>query len=180
MTIKIYLFIISVSLYLVVNTFFYTDKTMHKIHENKGQYSFISHIFQIFYSTIISSGTQFLLKFLSLSERSILRLKSQINYNMAKIYEIFLKKCIKIKFVLFFVLSNLLLLFFLYYISCFCGIFQNTQIILFKDTLISFALSMIYPIGLNLLPGLLRFFSLKAKKKNRKILYEISKLISFI
>ena len=52
---------------------------------------------------------------------------------------------IKIKFLFYFLLSTLFLLFFWYYISMFFAIYRNTQIHLIKDTLISFGLSFIYP-----------------------------------
>ena len=46
--------------------------------------------------------------------------------------------CLKIKFALFFAVSFFILIFFAYYIICFCGIYVNTQLHLIKDTLISF------------------------------------------
>ena len=52
--------------------------------------------------------------------------------------------------------------------------------ILIKDTLVSFALSMVYPIGLNLLPGLFRIPALKDKKKDKKYIYKLSGLIALI
>ena len=70
--------------------------------------------------------------------------------------------------------------FFWYYISCFCAVYSNTQTILFKDTLISFALSMLYPFGLNLLPGIFRIPSLRAEKKDKKCLYSFSQIIALL
>ena len=81
---------------------------------------------------------------------------------------------------IFFIVSFLLLLFFCYYISSFCCIYTNTQIHLIKDTLISFGLSMIYPLGIYLLPGLLRIPALRAAKKDKKTLYMFSKIMQFI
>ena len=72
------------------------------------------------------------------------------------------------------------MLFFWYFISCFCAVYSNTQVILFKDTLISFAISMLYPIGINLLPGIFRIPSLRAKKKDKKCMYSFSKIIALI
>ena len=72
------------------------------------------------------------------------------------------------------------MLFFAYFISCFCAVYKNTQIILIKNTLLSFTLSMIYPFGLNLLPGLFRIPALKASNKDKKCLYKISKIIAII
>ena len=91
-----------------------------------------------------------------------------------------IKKKMKIKFSIFFVLSFLLLLFFWYFIACFCGVYKNTQIILITDTLISFGLTMIYPFGLNLLPGIFRIPALRAKNKDKKCIYQFSSLVALI
>ena len=50
--------------------------------------------------------------------------------------------------------------------------------ILIKDTLFSFGLSMIYPFGLNLLPGILRIPALRAEKKDKKLIYYISIIVA--
>ena len=72
------------------------------------------------------------------------------------------------------------MVFFWYFISCFCAVYKNTQMILIKDTLISFALSMLYPFGLNLIPGLFRIPALRAEKKDQKCLYKASQYIALI
>ena len=74
----------------------------------------------------------------------------------------------------------LFLLLFWYYLACFCAVYVNTQYYLIKDTAISFCLSLLYPFGLNLLPGFFRIPALKAKKKNKETLYKISLLIALI
>ena len=70
------------------------------------------------------------------------------------------------------------LILFWFYISCFCLVYQNSQMHLIKDTLISFTLSIIYPLGLYLLPGIFRISSLKYN--NKKYLYNISLLLQLI
>ena len=72
------------------------------------------------------------------------------------------------------------MLFFWYFISCFCAVYKNTQMILIEDTLVSFALSMIYPFGLNLLPGMFRIPALRAVKKDKKCFYKISMILALI
>ena len=85
-----------------------------------------------------------------------------------------------IKFILFFILNYLLLIFFWYFISCFCGAYINTQIILIENTLISFGLSMLYPCGLYLIPGLFRITALRAEKKDKKSIYNMSLIIALL
>ena len=88
-----------------------------------------------------------------------------------------LKNILKIKFMLFFIITFLLLGFFLFYISCFCGIYTNTQIHLIKDSLISFTLSLVYPFAIYLLPGIFRIYALKAKNEDKECMYKFSQLI---
>ena len=180
MSLKISLFLVSFSLYLNVNGFFFNDDTMHKIYEESGVFNIIAQIPQILYSSIISSIINMILKTLSLSENDILKIKNEKGMiNTVKKSKI-IEKCIRIKFVLFFLISLLLMSFFWYFISCFCAVYNNTQYILFKDTLISFAISMIYPIGLNLIPGMFRIPSLRAKNKDKKCLYSFSNILALI
>ena len=179
-SLKYALFLLSFSLYFTINGFFFSDSTMHEIYIYNGKFSILFQIPQIFYTSIISSFINLLLKTLSLSEKNILELKQEKNFAKASKNSLQIEKKICIKFILFFVLSNFLLLFFWYFISCFCAVYINTQIILIKDTLTSFLISMIYPFGLNIVPGLFRIPSLKSKKGNKKYLYTISKYISLI
>ena len=177
---KIALFIVSFALYLSINAFFFNDDTMHKLYKNNGIYNIISQIPQIIYSSLISSIINLILKKLSLSEKNILEIKKEENMETAVQKSKDMQKCIIVKFILFFIISLILMLFFWYFISCFCAVYNNTQIILFKDTLISFALSMLYPFGLNLLPGIFRIPALRAKNKDKKCLYSFSGLLALL
>ena len=69
------------------------------------------------------------------------------------------------------------MLFFWYFISCFCAVYKNTQIHLIKDTLISFGTSMLYPMGIYLLPGFFRIPALSDPKKEKQCLYRFSKIL---
>ena len=179
-SLKIALFILSFSLYFTINGFFFNDDTMHKVYKDNGVFNIIYQIPQILYSTIVSSVINMLLKKLSLSQKNILDIKQEKDIQIAMKKSKRIKHCIQIKFIIFFILSFLLLLFFWYFISCFCGVYKNTQIILIKDTLVSFGLSMLYPIGLNLLPGFFRIPSLRAEKKDKKCMYKLSGIIALI
>ena len=179
-TLKICLFLLSFSLYFTINGFFFTDETMHKIYIDNGAYNIIYQIPQILYSSVISAIINMILKQLSLSERNILEFKQMKDIKAIIFYSNKIKRCLTIKFIIFFILNYLFLFFFWYFISCFCGVYINTQIILIKDTLYSFGLSMIYPFGLNLLPGFFRISALRAPKKDKKCIYKISEFVSLI
>ena len=178
--VKISLLMLSFSLFFTINGFFFSDATMNKINEDKGVYNIIFQIPQILYSTVISAIINTILKRLSLSEKQILMIKLEKDFILAQKKSISIKKCLKIKLTCFFILSLTLMIFFWYFISCFCAVYKNTQIILINDSLISFALSMIYPFGLYLLPGLFRTPALKAPLKDKKCLYKASNLIAII
>ena len=179
-TIKISLFLVSFSLYFTINGFFFSDETMHKVYEDKGAFDIIYQIPQILYSTIISSVINIILKTLSLSEKNILEIKQIKDHKKCVNKSKKIHICITIKFIIFFVFSFIIMSFFWYFISCFCAVYINTQKILIKDTLLSFCLSMVYPFGLNLLPGFFRIPSLKAKDKNKKCMYKLSGIIALI
>ena len=166
-TIKISLLLISFSLYFTINCFFFSDDSMHKLYINFGKYKFINQLPQMLYSVLISSTINAFLKFISLSGKNMLFLKSlsKLDFNLQKVTK--MESCERNKIIIFYILSFFILLFFWYFISCFCAVYINTQKILINDTLISFATSMIYPFGLYLLPSILRIIALKANKENK-------------
>ena len=84
---------------------------------------------------------------------------------------------LKIKFTLIFIFNFVLLILFWYYISCFGAIYKNTQIHLIKNTIICFGLSLLYPFGLCLMPGIFRIPSLRASKQDKKCIYKLSIII---
>ena len=177
---KISLFLCSFVLYLMTNTFFFDDDNMHKIYKNNGKYNFINEIPQIIYSTIISSTITIILKNLSLSQKSIIKIKQTNDINLMIANFLSLLKCFKYKLI-FFNLCGLILLFFnWYYITLFCSVYTNTQSHLLTDTFTSFGISLLYPFGLSLIPGFLRIPALKSDKKEKNFLYRISQFIAFI
>ena len=89
-------------------------------------------------------------------------------------------KKIKIKFVFFFVLSYILLITFWYYISMFDAVYRKTQYLLLEDTLIGFALSLVTPFIIYLIPGLFRIPALADPQQNKRCLYNCSKLFTIL
>ena len=175
--IKIDLFFIGFTIEYTVNGLFFNDDTMHKIYENKGELDLENQLPIIIYSTLISMILNSPLNYLGLSNDAILNFKqsnSKINIkNKAKK----LKNILEIKFLLYFIISFLFLVFFWYYISMFGVIYKNTQIHLLKDTLMSFSLSLIIPFGIYIFPGLFRIPALFDRKRKRKYLYNIGKFL---
>ena len=179
-TVKAILFFLNFSLYFTLNGFFFNDKTMHKLYKNNGSFDFIVQIPIICYSTMTTIVINIILKSLSLSDKDLIEIKQEPSLKAAKSKSTRNFPCLKLRIFIFFVLSFFLVLFFWYFISCFCAVYTNTQIILIKDTLVSFGISMVYPFGIYFVPGMLRIPALKSKSKDKECLYKASVLISFV
>jgi len=162
--IKIFLFFFSLSSDLTINALFFNDDTMHKIYKDRGKFDFLFQIPQILYSTLISKLIDSLIKTLALSQDSIIELKNEKGKNCIKKKYPKILKVFRIKIICFFVFTFIILLSFWYYVTCFCGIYVNTQIHLIKDSVISSITSLIYSFGIILIPGLFRIPAIRMKK----------------
>ena len=178
--IKLDLFFISFAISYTVNALFFSEETISKINEEKGTFNFIYHIPQILYSFLISAVLNAIMKLLALSEENIIKFKKNKNLKDLRKRKLELKSKLRLKFAIYFIIGFIFILFCLYYLTMFCAIYKNTQIYLIKDTLISFGLSLFYPLLICLVPGIFRLPSLADKKKKRNYLYSISKLLQLI
>ena len=179
--IKISIFLFSLALYLVINALFFDESALHSIYENQGNFIFIYQIPQIIYSSFISTIIMTIIRYFSLSQKEILKLKKEqyVFESISKKVENTIK-CLKIKFTLFFIIELSFLIFFWYYLASFCAIYKNTQLFLVKNSLISFGFSLLYPLFFCLLPGILRIPSLKASKKDKECMYKLSKILQLL
>ena len=177
-TIKISLFLLSFVIYFGINTFFFNNSTLHKIYLDQGVYNIRYQITKIIICFIISHIIFSIIKYFSLSEREILKVKYEIDIDNAIEKADEVKKCLIIKYTCFFILSLALLIFFWYYLSSFSAVYKNSQIYLILNTVISFGISFLYPFIINLVPCIFRIISLK--NKNRKFLFIISKIFQFL
>ena len=106
------LFFIGFILSYAVNALFFNDETMHKIYEDKGTFNFIYQLPHIIYSFLISSILNALLNLLSLSEDDIVNFKQLKDKNNLNKRASDLKKKLYRKFISFYILGFLFLLFF--------------------------------------------------------------------
>ena len=179
-SLKLCIFILTISLYCTINAFFFNDDVFHNIYKENWKFNLIYQIPHIIYTSLISSVIKVLLKQFALSENNFLTLKQENNIKKFGEHSKNFLKCLRIKFSIFFILYFLFLFFFWYFISCFCGIYINTQIILIRDALISFGLSLFYPFAYYLLPGFFRITALRAVKKDKQYLYKIGNIFALI
>ena len=169
--IKILIFFFTFSINLTVSAMFYSDSTMHKIYIDDGAFDFTYQLPQMVYSLIISLIIEVILNQLGLYDQDIIEFKKG-NKNKGKVIS-----NIKCKIIIFFVIDYILLFFSWVYLGCFCAVYKNTQIHLFKDVVSSFFFSFITPFFIVLLPCIFRILSLKDKKDKKPILFKISRIL---
>ena len=135
-----FLFFFFFSSHITINAFFFIDSTIHKIYDDRGDFNLAYKIPIIIYSSIISGVLNAIIKYLSLTQSNIIQIRLEIQKDSYGINEKKKKlfKTLKIKFCIFFIICFIILLFFWFYIICFCGIYKNTQIHLIKDSLFSY------------------------------------------
>ena len=173
--IKLCLFLFSFPLCLATNALFFNDSTMNKIYIYK--YKFYDFFPLAFYTSIIIFFFEELLKILALSQQNILQIKHERNKSNLNARTVAIVKCLKIKFICFFILSFVFLLFFWLYVACFCAVYKNTQIFLIQVMLLSYFITLIHPFVTCLIPGIFRIPSLK---RPGKCIYKMSQIIQFV
>ena len=176
--IKLYLFLYNFGLALAINGLFFDDAAIDQIFEDGGEFDFINQIPQIIYSSIISFAFCVILDYLALPEDTVLEIKRErLARNAEKKAKDALRMILPIKFIFFFILSFLFMLVCWYYIICFCAVYKNTQFYLLKDTLISFAISILSPFVAKLITGIFRIYSLRRRSQ---ILFRMSQFTQML
>ena len=86
-------------------------------------------------------------------------------------------KCIQIKIGFFFGFTSLMFIFYWYFITCFCAVYQNSQTAFIKDSLLSFLLGNLIPFGIYLVPSFFRIIALKTNNYRLEWLFKFSNII---
>ena len=176
--IKISLFFLSFDIYFFINSLFFNTSAIHQIYENAGVYDFSYFLPKIILSFFISYYIIIIIKYFSLSQRNLLELKNKMD--MEKIDEVKIRRCLIIKYIIFYCLSFIFLTFFWYYLSSFCAVYKNSQFYVIQNTLISFGISLLYPILFNLLTSIIRITSLNGNKSINELLYKLNKFMQYL
>ena len=174
MIIKLCIFCLSFAIYYSVNYFFFDEKMIHKIYEDGGKYDILYFLPKISIAFAISYFLTVIIKLIFLSERNILQVRLQATYSQANAIAPTVKRNINIKYAIFFILGIIMLIFFWMLLSSFGAVYQNTQIIVLENTLISFGISFIYPFFYNIFPCFFRMCGLNSKSE---YLYNFSKVL---
>ena len=179
--IKIFLFFFLVNLCHDINVLFFSTNVIDKIYEDKGKYNFSFQIPQILYSALISKFIDSLIKFLALSQDNIVEFKKEKKkQNSDNNYIIKIIRNLKIKFIAFFCIAFIIIVFFWFYLTCFCGVYENTQKHFTINSIISFIISLLLPFITYLIPGIFRILALRAEKNNKRLLYNFSSFLEKI
>ena len=176
-SVKISRFVFLVVGDMAFNVFFFTDDSMHKLYLNYGKYDFVQQVPQMVYSIFLSQIIEIFLCYLSMTDKYIYELKSNLqkgkyNQNLKS-----LVKNIRVKLNFFFAFTFLFLIGYWYIISVFCAVYRNTQLIFFKDSVYSFGMGLVYPLFFYFISAIFRICSLRDKQKNSECLYKFSDVI---
>ena len=164
---------------MTMNAFLFADKSIHYLFINGVRYNFKQQVLQIALSIIITHVFEVLLCFLTLTDRVYYEIKalSKFDKNSEDIFKSL--RIMKIKLIIYFVFSSLLMIFYWYFISAFCSVYHNTQVIYIIDCVLSLLFFMVDPLIIYAFVTLLRYIyiSLKNIKGNQcKCLYIASRL----
>ena len=121
-----------------------------------------------------------LIKYIFLSERNLLEIRKQNSVSLAHQIADKEKRNLVIKYTLFFILGILFLSFFWMLLSSFGAVCQNSQIIVFENTLICLAISLVYPFIINIVPCGFRVASLSDKNKEKQCIYNFGKFLQLL
>ena len=171
---KFSLLMLQIIFFMTVSAFFFTDNTLNNIYENKNKFDIPFMMRQLMLTFLICLGVNLIFKILMRTDNKIIEIK-QDNENIKDGIS-----SIKCKFIFYFVFGNLILMFGWFYISCFCSVLNHTQIILIKCAAYSFGITFAYHFIICLIAPSFRVWSLNSKNKDKKCLYEVSKILSFL
>ena len=174
--IKIERFFILICTEITMNGMFFVHETMYK--KQTGDTSFAQKIPQIIFSLLVSHAIEIILCYLGMTDVHYYEIKAlpKEEKNEQRIFDIL--KCVKRKLIGFFIFTFLVFLFHWYFISAFCAVYQNTQVIYLRDSAISILVSLIDPFIIYAFTCLLRAISLlNCCRKKLCCFYKISEII---
>ena len=174
--IRLSVFILGAMTDFFFNAFFYTDEYISKAYKLNSNLSFWAELPKSIISYFLTALFLYLLEYLSSS-----KIKLKAKKGKKKI--VFFRECnallkiLKFKLGFYFTINFIFILFYWYYISAFCGLYQNSQVSWIKSTMISFGISILTPFAYCIAIAVIRKTSLEYKKK---WLFKISNLIMIL
>ena len=176
--VKIALFILFISFYFAFTALFFNDNIMREIYTYKGNTNAAVHVPNIILSSFCCIIMNFIIRFVSLSERDISKITQQKNPENRESLAEKTKRTLKIKLIILFAISGLLIALCWYYVSAFCAVFKNSQGHYFINLLIAFVVCNIWPCVTSLIPPIFRIKSLD--DATSPCMYKFSQIIAYI
>ena len=174
---KIALFILFVAFYFAFTALFFNDNIMREIYIYRGNTSAAVHVPNIILSSLCCLIMNFIVRFVSLSERDISKINCERDVqNKRKLCDK-TKKILKIKLFILFTVSALLLGLCWYYVAAFCAVFKNSQGHYFINVLVAFIVCNIWPCVTSLIPPIFRIYGIK---NDSSCMYKASQIIAYI
>ena len=179
--VKIEKFLILFCVDMTMNGLFFVHETMHRKYTQGENFTFVQKLPQLLFTLIVAHILEVILCFLGMTDTHVYEIKGlpkKERKDGQKIVDIL--SCVKRKMVGFFSFTFLLFLFFWYFISAFCAVYQNTQKIFLRDAFISFATSLIDPFIIYGFTTLLRCISISKLCKQKcccRCVFKISDII---
>ena len=174
-SIKLSFLIFGFEINFFLNALFYTDEYISDTYHNDGVLDFFSSLPKSIYSFIVTLVISNLLKMLSSSKKQLLKIikEKEDKNEYLKELEYELNK-FKKKITFYFIIVLLLSIFFSYYTSAFCAVYQNSQTFWLIGCLESLALDFATPFLICAVLSVLRYIGLK---KRTKCVYNAAKFL---
>ena len=176
--IKIERFFIQLCTDMTMNGLFFIHETMHRKYTANEDFTFVQKLPQLLFTLIVGHIIEVILCYFSITDTAYYEIKALPKTKESQEQILNIIDCVKKKLVSFYVFTFLLFLFYWYFISAFCAVYQNTQVIFLRDSGISFLISFIDPFVIYAFTCLLRAISLSVCcKKKLCCIYKLSDLI---
>ena len=114
-----------------------------------------------------------------LTERNISGVRNKETPYLANVAATEAKRSVKIKSILFFLFGLIFLGIFWFILSTFGAIYKHTQIIIFQNTLLSLAVSLIYPFIINIIPCIFRLSAIHSSG-NYECIYQFNLFLQLL
>ena len=176
--IKLSLLFFDLMISFFLNSFFYTDDYISESYHNDGVLDFVSSLPKAIYSFLVTIIISNLLKILSNNKKNLKAiLKEKLNkMEFLKRMESALKQ-LKIKLIIYFISLFILGILFLYYVTAFCAVYQNSQYYWIYGCLESFFLDMVIPFIICIFLSCFRYIGLI---KHYNFFYSLASFLSNI
>jgi hypothetical protein len=187
--IRISIFILNYSCDFALNALFYFNEKISDKYHYEGDslylFTFVNNVTIYIFSIVVSYSLVKSLNLLTNSKEAIKALFREEEQKMRKnknykvdpnkkkiIVKSLLKifRVMKIKILIYIIIEFLMVSFFLYFITAFCEVYKNTQILLLYDSFISFLISIPFELLISFIESLIYVISIKV---NIKFLYSL-------